>query len=120
MRESRTYGSVRGARGNSRPYRDRPQSACDALTSIRRAHACVAADVRVGTAEYTPCHIAETSAAFAHPTRLAAQPGFFFSNSLISVCADESRSSCGFCLQCASTMPRNVSKSVPFATFGPL
>ncbi len=23
MRESRTYGSVRGARGNSRPYRDR-------------------------------------------------------------------------------------------------
>jgi hypothetical protein len=22
MRESRTYGSVRGARGNSRPYRD--------------------------------------------------------------------------------------------------
>jgi hypothetical protein len=24
MRESRTYGSVRGARGNSRPYRERP------------------------------------------------------------------------------------------------
>jgi hypothetical protein len=23
MRESRTYGSVRGARGNSRPYRER-------------------------------------------------------------------------------------------------
>ena len=23
MRESRTYGSVRGTRGNSRPYRDR-------------------------------------------------------------------------------------------------
>ena len=23
MRESRTYGFVRGARGNSRPYRDR-------------------------------------------------------------------------------------------------
>ena len=25
MRESRTYGSVRGARGNSRPYRERPE-----------------------------------------------------------------------------------------------
>jgi hypothetical protein len=25
MRESRTYGSVRGARGNSRPYRDRSE-----------------------------------------------------------------------------------------------
>jgi hypothetical protein len=25
MRESCTYGSVRGARGNSRPYRDRRQ-----------------------------------------------------------------------------------------------
>ena len=24
MRESRTYGSVRGARGNSRPYREGP------------------------------------------------------------------------------------------------
>ena len=30
MRESRTYGSVRGARGNSRPYRDGArQSWCD-------------------------------------------------------------------------------------------
>src|SRR5262249_54097750 len=27
MRESCTYGSVRGARGNSRPYRDRPFAA---------------------------------------------------------------------------------------------
>ena len=27
MRESRTYGSVRGARGNSRPYRERPFAA---------------------------------------------------------------------------------------------
>jgi hypothetical protein len=26
MRESRTYGSVRGARGNSRPYRNRPNA----------------------------------------------------------------------------------------------
>ena len=30
MRESLMYGSVRGARGNSRPYRDAPaQSWCD-------------------------------------------------------------------------------------------
>src|SRR6476646_118979 len=31
MRESRTYGSVRGARGNSRPYREvrQPKSWCD-------------------------------------------------------------------------------------------
>jgi hypothetical protein len=27
MRESRTYGSMRGARGNSRPYRDRQRNA---------------------------------------------------------------------------------------------
>jgi hypothetical protein len=27
MRESRTYGSVRGAHGNVRPYRDQPASA---------------------------------------------------------------------------------------------
>jgi len=33
MRESCTYGSVRGARGNSRPYRDR------ALVFFRRARA---------------------------------------------------------------------------------
>ena len=26
MRESRTYGSVRGAQGNLRPYRDRQKS----------------------------------------------------------------------------------------------
>ena len=29
MRESRTYGSVRGARGNSRPYRVRELVCCD-------------------------------------------------------------------------------------------
>jgi len=31
MRESRTYGSVRGARGNSRPYRDRQRNPGAAL-----------------------------------------------------------------------------------------
>ena len=33
MRESRTYGSVRGARGNSRPYRETPLC-CAALWSL--------------------------------------------------------------------------------------
>jgi hypothetical protein len=40
MRESRTYGSVRGARGNSRPYRDvrlalKLCSRCDGHHKIR-------------------------------------------------------------------------------------
>src|SRR6266702_6658547 len=31
MRELGSYGSVRGARGNSRPYREQPTLACEAL-----------------------------------------------------------------------------------------
>ena len=37
MRESRTYGSVRGARGNSRPYRDRSEMQdCRPRTAVPR------------------------------------------------------------------------------------
>jgi hypothetical protein len=32
MRERCMYGSVRGARGNLRPYRDRPKRACALMT----------------------------------------------------------------------------------------
>jgi hypothetical protein len=35
MRESRTYGSVRGARGNSRPYRDEGVSRADAISRCK-------------------------------------------------------------------------------------
>ncbi len=36
MRESRKYGSVRGARGNSRPYRDRqPQAGAIQPVQVR-------------------------------------------------------------------------------------
>jgi hypothetical protein len=44
MRESLMYGSVRGARGNSRPYRDAPaQSWCD--PAGERSYAGVADEV---------------------------------------------------------------------------
>jgi hypothetical protein len=37
MRESRTYGSERGARGNSRPYRDMPLLRCTTqLLALKR------------------------------------------------------------------------------------
>src|ERR1051326_1149206 len=70
MRESRTYGSVRGARGNSRPYRDRPLK----LVACRvPAPPCPRVGaVRVGTAERESYKAGEVSAAFAHPT--AARP----------------------------------------------
>jgi len=35
MRESRTYGSVRGARGNSRPYREVRQPQAGAIQPVR-------------------------------------------------------------------------------------
>jgi hypothetical protein len=34
MRETRTYGSVRGARGDARPYRDQSPSQCAPLMGI--------------------------------------------------------------------------------------
>ncbi len=38
MRESRTYGFVRGARGNSRPYRVRADGSLWHLATVRCAH----------------------------------------------------------------------------------
>ena len=39
MRESRTYGSVRGARGNSRPYRECAGfAAMQSLLAVRAKH----------------------------------------------------------------------------------
>jgi len=35
MRESRTYGSVRGARGNSRPYREVRQPQAGAIQPVK-------------------------------------------------------------------------------------
>jgi hypothetical protein len=35
MRESRTYGSVRGVRGNSHPYRDEGVSKADAVSRCK-------------------------------------------------------------------------------------
>ena len=62
MRESRTYGSVRGALSNERPYRDRscavPTISLCGLFSL----------ILVGTLSPSPFELRRTSR-FVHPTR---------------------------------------------------
>jgi len=66
MPESGTYGSVRGALSNGRPYRDKggPDVPIDPRRQIRRAH-----QKRCG-GHGGPCAVLtrHASAAFAHPT----------------------------------------------------
>jgi len=55
MRESRTYGSVRGARGDSRPYRDRPRRRRRGTAPVPSCPRQRGSSPRVGTAGQTEC-----------------------------------------------------------------
>jgi len=53
MRESRTYGSVRGAFGNGRPYRDQSSLVSEASRGRGAAAAVISADAPRGPAPAT-------------------------------------------------------------------
>ena len=67
MRESRTYGSVRGALSNERPYRDR-KSDLSRWAQVSRAVPTRFDCPRGHGADFVQCPSGNPGRAFAHPT----------------------------------------------------